>query len=211
MQLTPGEHICQDVCERRVAPAFPAAECEYIKVEHGRPVPDEVLERQMQPLITAMKPEHWETVRAIYVAGIATGEATFETEAPNWTDWNQSHLPAPRLVALSGETVVGWAALSRVSSRAAYAGVAEVSVYVDEQLRGQGVGSLLLKALVSGSENAGIWTLQASIFPENAASILLHKSCGFREVGRRQRIGKLHGVWRDTVLLERRSEVVGVD
>ena len=165
----------------------------------------------METVIKSMKPEHWEAVRAIYLAGIAMGEATFETEAPNWTDWNQSHLPAPRLVALSGEAVIGWAALSRVSSRAAYAGVAEVSVYVDEQLRGQGVGSLLLKALVSGSENAGIWTLQASIFPENAASILLHKSCGFREVGRRQRIGKLHGIWRDTVILERRSEVVGVD
>jgi phosphinothricin acetyltransferase len=118
-------------------------------------------------------------------------------------------LPAPRLVALSGETVVGWGALSRVSARAAYAGVAEASIYVDAQLRGQGIGSLLLKTLVTGSENAGIWTLQASIFPENAASILLHQSCGFREVGRRQRVGKLHGVWRDTVLLERRSEVVG--
>ena len=158
-----------------------------------------------------MKPEQWESVRAIYLAGIATGDATFETKVPNWADWNRSHLPAPRLVALSAEAVVGWAALSRVSPRAAYAGVAEVSVYVDEQRRGQGIGSLLLKALVAGSENAGIWTLQASIFPENAASILLHKSCGFREVGRRQRVGKLHGVWRDTVLLERRSEMAGVD
>jgi L-amino acid N-acyltransferase YncA len=164
----------------------------------------------METVITAMKPEQWEAVRVIYLAGIATGDATFETEAPTWTDWDHSHLPAPRLVALSGETVVGWAALSRVSSRAAYAGVAEVSVYVDEQSRGQGIGSLLLKALVTGSENAGIWTLQASIFPENAASILLHKSCGFRELGRRQRVGKLHGAWRDTVLLERRSEVVGI-
>ena len=170
------------------------------------PQPDE-----METAIKPMKPEHWEAVRAIYLAGIATGEATFETEAPNWTDWTQSHLPAPRLVALSGKAVVGWAALSRVSSRAAYAGVAEVSVYVDEQRRGQGIGSLLLKALVAGSENAGIWTLQASIFPENVASILLHKSCGFRELGRRQRVGKLHGIWRDTVLLERRSEVVAID
>jgi len=165
----------------------------------------------METVTEAMKPEQWQSVRAIYLAGIATGDATFETEAPNWTEWDKSHLPAPRLVALSGEKVVGWAALSRVSSRAAYAGVAEVSVYVDEQMRGQGIGSLLLRALVTGSENAGIWTLQASIFPENAASILLHQSCGFREIGRRQRVGKLHGVWRDTVLLERRSEVVGVD
>ena len=163
----------------------------------------------MECVVNAMKPEQWESVRAIYLAGVATGDATFETEAPNWTEWDKSHLPAPRLVALSSEAVVGWAALSRVSSRAAYAGVAEVSVYVDEQMRGRGIGSSLLKALVAGSENAGIWTLQASIFPENTASILLHQSCGFREVGRRQRIGKLQGVWRDTVLLERRSEVVG--
>ena len=158
-----------------------------------------------------MKSEHWEAVRAIYLAGIATGDATFETEAPNWTEWDKSHLAAPRLVACSGETIAGWAALSAVSARAAYAGVAEVSVYVDEQRRGHGIGALLLKALVAGSENAGIWTLQASIFPENAASILLHQSWGFREVGRRQRVGKLKGVWRDTVLLERRSEVVGND
>lgn len=173
-------------------------------------LPEEVLQT-METVITAMKPEQWEPVRAIYLAGIATGDATFETEAPNWTDWDRSHLPAPRLVALSAEAVVGWAALSCVSARATYAGVAEVSVYVAEQRRGQGTGSLLLKALVAGSEEAGIWTLQASIFPENVASILLHKSCGFRELGRRQRVGKLHGVWRDTVLLERRSEVVGVD
>jgi L-amino acid N-acyltransferase YncA len=165
----------------------------------------------METGIKPMKPEQWEAVRAIYLAGIATGDATFETETPNWTEWDKSHLPKPRLVALSGGSVVGWAALSRVSARAAYAGVAEVSVYVDELVRGQGIGSLLLKDLVAGSENAGIWTLQASIFPENAASILLHESCGFREVGRRERVGKLKGVWRDTVLLERRSELVGVD
>lgn len=163
----------------------------------------------MEAVIEAMKPEHWVAVRAIYLAGIATGHATFETEAPNWAEWDQSHLRAPRLVACSDETVVGWAALSRVSSRAAYAGVAEVSVYVDEQMRGEGIGSLLLKALVTGSEAGGIWTLQASVFPENSASILLHQACGFREVGRRRHVGKLHGVWRDTVLLERRSEVVG--
>ncbi|HEY6230253.1 MAG TPA: GNAT family N-acetyltransferase [Pyrinomonadaceae bacterium] len=163
----------------------------------------------METVIKRMEADDWAAVRAIYLAGIATGQATFETEAPSWTEWDNSHLPAPRLVACSRETVVGWAALSRVSSRAAYAGVAEVSVYVDEQMRGRGVGTLLLTALVAGSEAAGIWTLQASIFPENSASILLHKSCGFREVGRRERIGKLEGVWRDTILLERRSEVVG--
>lgn len=165
----------------------------------------------MEIIIRAMAEADWASVRAIYRAGIATGHATFETETPSWTDWNKAHLPAPRLVADSGEVIVGWAALSPVSSRSVYRGVAEVSVYVDENARGRGVGSLLLAALVSDSEKEDIWTLQASIFPENAASIWLHKACGFREVGTRHRIGKLHGVWRDTVLLERRSEAVGVD
>jgi L-amino acid N-acyltransferase YncA len=165
----------------------------------------------MEIILRAMAAEDWEAVRAIYLAGIATGQATFETETPSWTDWNKAHLPAPRLVAVSDEAIVGWAALSPFSSRAAYAGVAEVSVYVDENVRGRGVGSLLLAALVTGSEIEGIWTLQASIFPENTASISLHKALGFREVGTRRHIGKLHGVWRDTVLLERRSESVGVD
>jgi L-amino acid N-acyltransferase YncA len=161
--------------------------------------------------IRVMTAEDWEAVRAIYMAGIATKQATFETEAPSWTTWNNSHLPAPRLVAISGEVPGGWAALSPVSSRQVYAGVAEVSVYVAEQMRGGGVGGLLLKALVKGSEENGIWTLQASIFPENAASISLHHSCGFREVGRRERIAKMKGVWRDTLLFERRSKLVGAD
>ena len=165
----------------------------------------------MEIIIRAMAAEDWEAVRAIYHAGIATGQATFETETPSWIDWNKAHLRAPRLVAVSDEVIVGWAALSPVSGRTVYAGVAEVSVYVDENVRGRGVGSLLLAALVTQSENEGIWTLQASIFPENAASISLHKAFGFREVGTRRRIGKLHGVWRDTVLLERRSESIGVD
>jgi len=165
----------------------------------------------MEIILRAMTAEDWEAVRAIYLAGIATGQATFETETPSWTDWNKAHLPAPRLVAVSAEVIIGWAALSPVSSRTVYAGVAEVSVYVDENMRGRGVGSLLLAALVTHSENEGTWTLQASIFPENAASISLHKAFGFREVGTRRRIGKLHGVWRDTVLLERRSEAAGVD
>ena len=158
-----------------------------------------------------MTSEDWGAVRTIYVAGIATGQATFETETPTWTAWNKAHLNAPRLVALEDELIVGWGALSPVSKRAVYAGVAEVSIYVGENMRGRGVGSLLLKTLVAQSENAGIWTLQASIFPENAASISLHKSCGFREVGTRHRIGKLRGVWRNTVLFERRSEAVGCD
>jgi phosphinothricin acetyltransferase len=153
----------------------------------------------------------WEFVRSIYLAGIATGQATFETEAPNWTQWNNSHLPAPRLVAISSNIIAGWAALSRVSTRSVYAGVAEVSVYVSEEMRGQGVGTLLLATLVKESEQAAIWTLQAGIFPDNLASISLHKSCGFREVGTRERIGKLKGVWRDTLLLERRSQLIGND
>ena len=165
----------------------------------------------MEISIRAMTAADWTNVRAIYRAGIATGQATFETETPSWTDWNKAHLPAPRLIAVSGEVIVGWAALSPVSRRTVYEGVAEVSVYVDENARGRGVGSLLLAALVSDSEKEDIWTLQASIFPENAASISLHKACGFREVGTRRRIGESHGVWRDTVLLERRSESIGVD
>ena len=161
--------------------------------------------------IRGMTAEDWELVRSIYLAGIATGQATFETEAPAWTDWNKAHLPAPRLVAASDEEIAGWAALSRVSTRPVYAGVAEVSVYVDQQMRGRGVGALLLETLVQESERNGIWTLQASIFPENAASISLHQSCGFREVGTRERIGKMQGVWRNTLLFERRSKLVGSD
>lgn len=156
-----------------------------------------------------MTADDWEQVRRIYVAGIATGQATFETESPDWTRWNNNHLPKPRLVASSEGTLAGWAALSPVSARAVYAGVAEVSVYVDPERRGQGVGKLLLTSLVSESEQNGIWTLQASIFSENAASTTLHKSCGFREVGRRERIGKMNGIWRDTLLFERRSKLAG--
>lgn len=160
--------------------------------------------------IRVMAAEDWEAVRAIYLAGIATGQATFETEAPTWTAWSNSHLPAPRLLAISMEIPGGWAALSPVSTRPVYAGVAEVSVYVAKQMRGRGVGGVLLKALVEGSEEKGIWTLQASIFPENAASISMHHSCGFREVGRRDRIAKMAGLWRDTLLFERRSKRVGI-
>ena len=161
--------------------------------------------------IRTLTDDDWEAVRAIYLAGIATGQATFETEAPSWTTWNGSHLPAPRLLAISEEIPGGWAALSRVSTRPVYAGVAEVSVYVAEEMRGRGLGGLLLKALIKGSEENGIWTLQASIFPENVASISLHHSCGFREVGRRERIARMKGIWRDTLLFERRSKLVGSD
>jgi L-amino acid N-acyltransferase YncA len=157
-----------------------------------------------------LKPEDWPTVRAIYEEGIATGNATFETQVPVWEDWDASHLRDCRLVARRGGHIVGWGALSPVSGRCVYAGVAEVSVYVAAAARGQGIGKRLLQALIEVSERQGIWTLQAGVFPENEASIALHESCGFREVGARARIGQLRGVWRDVVLLERRSEVVGV-
>ena len=161
--------------------------------------------------IQGLRETDWPDVYRIYQAGIATGNATFETEAPNWERWDRGHLPAPRLVAVANEIVVGWAALSAVSARQVYAGVTEVSVYVDDRARGQGVGKLLLETLIKESEAHGIWTLQASIFPENVASISLHRACGFREVGTRERIGKLKGIWRNTVLLERRSKVVGCE
>ncbi len=160
--------------------------------------------------VRKMQDQDWGVVRSIYLEGIATGLATFETEAPIWEHWDAKHLPAPRLIASDNEGILGWAALSPVSARQVYAGVAEVSVYVSAAARGRSIGRLLLASLVFESESSGIWTLQASIFPENGASISLHKSCGFREVGTRRRIGKLNGVWRDTVLLERRSEVAGI-
>jgi L-amino acid N-acyltransferase YncA len=153
----------------------------------------------------------WPVVRAIYLDGIATGQATFETEAPSWEKWDAGHLPSPRLVARESDDVLGWAALSPVSERCVYAGVAEISVYVSATHRGRGVGGKLLTSLIEESEKNGIWTLQAGIFQENTASLALHRSCGFREVGRRERIGKMNGVWRDTVLLERRSNLVGVE
>jgi phosphinothricin acetyltransferase len=161
--------------------------------------------------IRTLTADDWNAVRAIYLDGIATGQATFETHAPSWAEWNGAHLPVPRLVASSENHVLGWAALSPVSSRAVYAGVAEVSVYVASNSLGKGIGGALLGALVAESEKNAIWTLQASIFPENVASISLHKTCSFREVGRRERIGKMNGVWRDTVLLERRSKLAGID
>ncbi len=166
----------------------------------------------MTTAVEKMLPAHWPGVRAVYLEGLATGDATFETEAPEWECWDAAHLRACRLVALAaGGCVAGWAALSPVSAREVYAGVAEVSVYVGAGFRGRGVGRALLEALVRESEAAGIWTLQAGIFPENRASVALHESCGFRLVGRRERLGRLNGRWRDTVLLERRSQTVGVD
>ncbi|RPD47655.1 N-acetyltransferase [Hymenobacter sediminis] len=161
----------------------------------------------IQPLL----PGQWPAVKAIYEAGIATGHATFATEATTWEAWDQSHIAHSRLVAVNeAEQVLGWAALSPVSSRCVYGGVAEVSVYVAPEARGQGVGRQLLAALVHESEQHGMWMLQAGIFPENEASVRLHEAAGFRVVGRRERIGQLAGRWRDTLLLERRSSCVGV-
>lgn len=160
--------------------------------------------------IIPMLPEHWAAVRHVYAEGIATGNATFETSVPDWSHWDAAHHRHCRLLARSGERILGWAALSPVSRRSIYAGVAEVSVYVADEARGSGIGRDLLKALIEHSEQQGLWTLQAGVFPENAASIALHKGCGFREVGVRHRIGQLSGVWRDVLLLERRSPLVGL-
>ena len=166
----------------------------------------------MQPTyqIDSMTSQDWPQVQAIYKEGLTTGNATFETEVPEWAAWNSKHLPHCRLVARQDDTVLGWAALSPVSTRAVYAGVAEVSIYISTNYRGQRIGHALMSALIAESERNGIWTLQASIFPENVASIQLHLRHGFRELGRRERIAQLHGVWRDTVILERRSHIVGV-
>jgi L-amino acid N-acyltransferase YncA len=159
--------------------------------------------------ILPMDDGHGPRVLHILAQGIATGDATFETRIPDWEAWDAGHLPAHRWVAERDGELLGWAALSPVSRRGVYAGVAEVSVYVAAVGRGQGVGRALLRALVDGSEEAGLWTLQAGIFPENEASLRLHRGEGFRVVGRRERIGQLHGRWRDVLLLERRSTTVG--
>jgi L-amino acid N-acyltransferase YncA len=163
-----------------------------------------------QVTLDRRNPEDWEAVRAVYLEGIATGNATFETDAPSWDKWDSDHLRDCRLVARKGGQIVGWAALSPVSGRCVYAGVATVSIYVTASERGEGVGKALLCALIEESERKGLWTLEAGILPENEASIALHKACGFRGVGRRERIGQLNGVWKDVTLVERRSKVVGV-
>lgn len=159
----------------------------------------------------AMTPADWNQVRTIYQEGIASGQATFEVEAPPWEQWDSTHHPFARLVARAGGRVVGWAALSPVSRRSCYAGVAEVSVYVAAAHRGRGIGRRLMLAVIAESERHGVWTLQGATFPENEASLRLQRACGFREIGRRRRIARLHGAWRDTVLTERRSRVVGTN
>ncbi len=160
--------------------------------------------------IDKMNDADWDAVLAIYLEGIATRNATFETEAPSWDTWNNNHRPDCRLVARSNEKVLGWAVLSPVSRRPVYSGVAEVSVYVAADARGMGLGKALLAALIDASEKAGIWSLQAGIFRENTASITLHKGVGFREIGFQERKGSMDGAWREVLLMERGSQVVGV-
>lgn len=160
--------------------------------------------------IRSLRPEDWQQVADIYAAGIATGNATFETEPPTWSSWDRSHRQDLRLVARDADLVVGWAAAGGVSDRCCYAGVAEHSVYVGPGYQGRGIGRALLSALIEAATEAGVWTLQTGIFPENQASMAVHESCGFRIVGRRERLGQLNGVWRDVLLLERRSNLIGV-
>ena len=165
--------------------------------------------------IDTLKAEDWEAVRSIYVEGIQTGNSTFESDSPGWEEWDRAHLKEHRLVAKVNDTIVGWVAVSPVSSRCVYAGIAELSLYVAEKERGRRVGSALLEALIISTEKAGIWTLEGGIFPENVASLDLLKKFGFREVGRRERVGKMtygpkSGMWRDVVLVERRSRTAGV-
>ncbi|MGD2216493.1 MAG: GNAT family N-acetyltransferase [Gemmatimonadales bacterium] len=162
--------------------------------------------------ILPMIREHWDDVRRIHAEGIETGAATFEIETePDWEGWSEGHLECCRLVAMDEGRVVGWAALSPVSDRCVYGGVAEVSIYIGADARGIGVGSKLMQQLVAESEADGFWTLQAGVFPENESSIALHEKYGFRVVGRRERLGKLRGRWQDVLLLERRSDRVGMD
>jgi len=151
---------------------------------------------------------NFDAVAQIYKAGIQTGNATFETNIPSFEEWDQKHLPFGRIVILKDETLVGWAALSKVSDRCVYEGVAEVSVYVS--VRGEGLGTQLLQKLIEISESEGLWTLQCGIMRENIASIRLHEKCGFRKIGYREKVGKLNGIWRDNILMERRSKTVGI-
>lgn len=162
-------------------------------------------------IIEEMNAKSWDAVRRIYNAGIATKNATFQTEAPEWEAWDQAHRKDCRLIARTNDQITGWAALSNVSGRCVYAGVAEVSVYIDPSFKRMGIGDQLMKQLIAESEKHGIWTLQAGIFPENKASIALHLKNGFKILGIREKIGKMDNIWRDTAMLERRSKVVGIE
>ncbi|NLU38834.1 MAG: N-acetyltransferase [Bacteroidales bacterium] len=162
-------------------------------------------------VIEEMTEDSWINVARIYESGIATKNATFEKQAPDWDSWNNAHRKDCRLVAKINKRIVGWAALSNVSSRCVYSGVAEVSVYIDYEYRGKGIGDKLMDSLIKESEAQGIWTLQAGIFPENTGSLRLHHKHGFRTIGIKERIGKMDDKWRDVALLERRSKIIGID
>jgi len=161
--------------------------------------------------IEKMKSSDWDQISQIYKEGIDTNNATFETTIPSWSFWISTHISGCSIIACKGDEILGWAALSPTSSRKVYSGVVEVSVYVSEKHHGKGIGKALLKKLIQLSENKGIWTLQAGIFPENEISINLHKKCDFKIVGIREKIGKMNDTWRDVVLMERRSRSVGID
>jgi L-amino acid N-acyltransferase YncA len=161
--------------------------------------------------VKPLEEAHYPVVKKIYEMGIATGHATFQAEAPGWESWDRSHRKTCRLVMTDEQDqVIGWAALTPVSDRCVYGGVAEVSVYIDSRFRGKGIGKKLLESLIHESEKENLWTLQAGIFPENKASIALHEQCGFRQIGYREKIGQMKGLWRDTILMERRSKIAGV-
>lgn len=164
----------------------------------------------MECEIINLHPTHWDSIKSIYLEGIATGNATLETDAPSWEKWDSEHLASCRLIAKDDDTILGWAALSPVSGRCVYGGVAEVSIYIAEAARGKGVGKQLFERLIEESEKNELWTLQSGILQENVASVKLHEKCGFRIVGVRERIGKREGTWRNVVLMERRSHKVGV-
>ena len=157
-----------------------------------------------------MTADDWKNVSEIYRQGIETGNATFQQEIPTYTDWDNGHLKNCRIVAIKDNEVAGWAALTPVSGRCVYAGVAEVSVYVSDKNRGHKIGHKLLEKLIIESENEKLWTLQAGIFPENIASLKIHEALGFRKIGHRERIGQMNGIWRDIILLERRSKLIGI-
>ncbi len=187
-----------------------------LSIDEVRPIRDQIGRRVRElltelteagpPSVEPMRTEHAAAVLTIYQAGLDTGDASFETIAPDWTTWDAAHLPGHRFVAADADAaVLGWVACSPVSDRCVYAGVVETSVYIAPEARGHGVGKALMTALIDSTEHAGIWTLQTGIFPENTASIALHEAVGFRIVGRRERIGQHHGRWRDTLFLERRS------
>jgi len=161
--------------------------------------------------IREMQPADWDSVATIYAEGIVTGYATFEKSIPTYEAWDNAHIKQCRMVVVDNNTILGWAALSPVSSRCVYGGVAEVSVYVAKEYFGKGVGKRLMYHLIFESEKVGLWTLQSGIFPENESSIALHKKVGFRYIGKRERVGQLDGIWKDNLLFERRSKVVGLD